>query len=195
MPRPQPTALDFAMLTAEWPDIALATLAQLQTPRQIQALLDRTPYSTDAMVRSPLSVLRDNRANCLDGALLAACALRRLGHPPLLVDLRAVDDADHVVAVFRHGGDWGAVSQSTRPGVGFRPPVFRTLRDLALSYLPVYVDSDGSPSLREFTAAIDLRRLDHLGWMSEDAGLDALTMHLDSATHTALLTPQQLRRL
>ena len=186
MPPQSPTQLDFSMLTAEWPDIALALLATLETPWDIQVLIDQLPYSADAQVRSPLSVLRDHRAHCLDGALLAACALRRLRERPLVLDLRAEGDEDHVVALFTRDGRWGCVSKSTRLGAGFRPPMYRTVAELARTFAPMWLDAAGATTLRGISRPLDLRRLDHLGWMSEDAGLDALIAHIDAAPHGPL---------
>lgn len=189
------TALTFAMLTAEWPDIALATLAKLDTPFAIQTFLDATPYSTEPIYRSPLSVLRDSRAHCFDGALFAACALRRLGFPPLILDMRAHNDDDHVIALFQIDKHWGCIAKSNTSVLRYREPVYRTLRELVMSFFDFYYNLNGDKALREFSGAINLTRFDHLGWMSEDAGLETIAEHLDRVRHSQILTPAMISRL
>src|SRR5579863_4086880 len=102
----------------------------LDTPLAIQGFLDSIPYSSDPFYRSPARVLRDRRGHCFDGAVFAAAALRRIGHPPLLVDVYAERDDDHVLAVFREGRFWGALAQSNFVGLRYRDPVYRSLREL-----------------------------------------------------------------
>ena len=174
MPRKPATELDFSMLTAEWPDVALETLAGLNNPWQIQMFLDAIPYSTEAIYRSPLSSLRDRRAHCFDGALFAAAALRRLGQPPLILDMRAHNDDDHVIAIFQIDRHWGAIAKSNTTVLRYREPVYRSLRELVMSYFDFYYNLNGDKALREFSGAVDLRKFDQLGWMSEDAGLERI---------------------
>ena len=195
MPAKPATELDFSMLTAEWPDIALTTLARLDTPWKIQVFLDETPYSTEPIYRSPLSVLRDRRAHCFDGALFAAAALRRLGHAPLILDMRAHNDDDHVIALFRADGHWGAIAKSNTTVLRFREPVYRSLRELVMTYFDFYYNLNGDKALREFSGAVDLRKFDQLGWMSEDAGLERIALHLDAVKHAQILTPAMIARL
>ena len=112
-------------------------LRRLKTPEKIQSFLDREiAYNKEphgATCRSPRMVLRDRVAHCVEGALLAAAALRVQGFPPLLLDLEAVRDDDHVLALFRQRGHWGAIAKSNYSGLRFREPVYRTLRELAIS--------------------------------------------------------------
>lgn len=189
------TILSFEQLTAEWPDAALRQLERLDTPHAIQAFLDQTPYSTEPIYRSPLSVLRDRRAHCFDGALLAACALRRLGHPALIVDLRAWNDDDHVIAVWLEDGCWGAVAKSNTTVLRLREPVYRDLRELVMSYFDFYYNLAGDKTLREFSEPVDLAAFDAVGWMSEDGGLEQIAEHLDRIPHTPVATPQQIAKL
>jgi hypothetical protein len=140
-------------------------------------------------------VLRERRANCYDGALFAAAALRRLGHPPLLVDLRAVRDDDHVLAVFRARGAWGAVAKSNFVGLRYREPIYRTLRELALSYFDGYFNLEGERTLRSFSPALRLAPLDRLDWTFSDAPLDGIADRLDALRHTPLLAPAMVRAL
>src|SRR6185312_3712718 len=112
-------------------------LQQLRTPERIQRFLDaEVAYNHEPggeTLRSPRRVLRDRTAHCMEGALLAAAALRCHGHPPLLLDLEAVRDDDHVLALFRSHGHWGAIGKSNFSGLRFREPVYRTLRELVMS--------------------------------------------------------------
>ena len=120
-------------------------------PWRIQRLLDAMDYDVDgAGCRSPRRVLRERRVQCMDGALFAAAALRLQGHRPLLLDLEAVQDDDHVLAVFRVGGGWGAIARSNYSGLRYREPIHRTLRELALSYF----ESLLQPAAREDAAPL-----------------------------------------
>ena len=136
----------------------------LSTPRAVQDFLDGCAYSSDPFYRCPLRVLRERRAHCFDGALFGAAALRRLGHPPALVDLRAVRDDDHVLAVYRVDGCWGAVAKSNFAGLRSREPIHRTLRELVLSYFEAYFNLKGQKTLRQFSPPLSLRQFDRLGW-------------------------------
>lgn len=168
----------------------------LDSPRAIQDFLDETPYSTDPFYRSPLRVLRDRRAHCVDGALFAASALRRLGHPPLVVDLVAVRDDDHVIAVFRVEGCWGAVAKSNTVGLRYREPVYRTLRELAMSYFEVYFNLEAEKSLRSYSVPLDLSAFDALRWETHDDALeDRVVARMYRIRHHRLLTPAQEARL
>jgi hypothetical protein len=178
-----------------WTAAERRVLDRLRTPVAIQAFLDRTPYSTDDAPRCPRRVLAERRAHCLDGAVFGAAALRRLGHRPLLVDLEAVRDDDHVLAVYRVGGGWGAVAKSNCSGLRFREPVFRTLRELAMSYFELYFNTLGEKTLRRFSLPVDLSRFDRMRWEVDDAALDPLQDALISARHARLITPAQARRL
>lgn len=143
-----------------------------RSPWQIQQLLDEIPYSTDSMYRSPRRVLLDRRAHCVDGALLAAALLRRLGHPPLISWIHAVNDDGHMVALFRRDRFWGAVAKSNVVGLRYREPVYRSLRELMMSFFSDYWNTKGQRTMRGYTRPVNLARFDHLHWMTEETGLD-----------------------
>jgi len=170
-------------------------LDRMRHPGAVQDFLDSIAYSTDRFARCPRRVLHDRRANCWDGALLAAAALRRAGRPPAVVDLRAVRDDDHVVAVFRQGGFFGAVAKSNCSGLRWREPVYRTLRELVMSYFDDYFNTERERTLRSYSGLFDLSRLDAEEWMTSDAPLDAIAARLDAARHHPLLSTEQSRRL
>ncbi|HCF61432.1 MAG TPA: hypothetical protein DFS52_25970 [Myxococcales bacterium] len=178
-----------------WTCAELAVFDALSSPLQIQGRLESTPYSPDPIYRSPRSVLRDRKAHCFDGALFAAAALARLGHRPLLVDLRAANDDDHVLAVYQVDGHWGAVAKSNFVGLRFREPIYRTLRELALSYFEVYFNSLGQKTLREYSLPLDLRAFDDIGWRTSDEHLERIATRLDEVRHFPVLTRRMIARL
>jgi hypothetical protein len=174
-----------------------AVWLQLNSPAAIQIFLDQTPYSPEDANRSPVSVVRDGVAHCLDGALFAAAALRRIGHPPLIVDLLpdpGVDD-DHVLAIYKCDGYWGAVAKSNFVGLRFREAIYRTLRELVLSYFESYFNIYGAKSLRYYTRPLNLAGLDKTGWMVSDVGADAVEQHLHTLRRITLITPQMATQL
>lgn len=195
MPHRFRTDPGFSALTGHWPARALAALEALDSPWNIQLFLDQTPYSTEPVYRSPLSVLRDRKAHCFDGACLAAAALRRLGFPPLLLDLRAHNDDDHVLALFQVEGHWGAVAKSNTTVLRFREPVYRTRRELVMSYFDLYYNLNGTKALRDFSDPVDLRAFDRWDWMGQDATMDRVADRLYKVHHTPLLTDSMIARL
>jgi len=178
-----------------WDPEEQAVLDELTDPFRIQAFLNGVPYSTDPVYRSPKSVLRDRKAHCFDGALFAAAALRRIGHAPVIVDLRAENDDDHVIALYRVSGRIGAVATSNFVHLRFREPIFRSPRELALSYFEFYYNLDREKTLRSFSVPLDLRRYDGLQWMIEDGELEKIVEALDRSRHYPLLPPEGVSRL
>jgi hypothetical protein len=176
----------------------LGILARLSTPEKVQRFLDALPYNKEPdgpTCRSPRRVLRDRTAHCLEGALLAAAALRLQGHPPLLLDLEAVRDDDHVLAVFRRGGLWGAAAKSNYAGLRFREPVYRNLRELVISYFEHYYNPSGEKTLRRYSRPVNLARFDRLGWMTAERDLWEIAEHLHRIPHRPLLPKGVPRRL
>ena len=169
---------------------------RLSTPAKIQAFLDDIPYSSEERYRCPLTVLRERCGHCFDGALFAAALLRRLGHPPRLVDLLPNRrDDDHVLALFQRDGYWGALAKSNFAGLRYREPIYRTLRELALSYFEDYFNLRGEKTLRGYTVPLHLARFDRLHWMTSDARLDDIGVRLGEIRTVRLLTPRQVAAL
>ena len=129
----------------------LRALRALGSPVGVQRALDAMPYHLAGTAWSPRRVLRERTAHCLEGAVFAAAALRVLGFPPLLLDLEAVQDTDHVVAVFRVRGHWGAIAKSNFSGLRYREPVHRSLRELVMSYFDGYINLRGERTLRAYS--------------------------------------------
>jgi len=162
----------------------------------IQSFLDETAYSEDKFYRCPDQVLAERTAHCVDGALLAAAALRRLGDPPLILDLRAERDDDHVIAVFRRHGHWGALAKSNVVGLRFREPVYASLRELVMSYFEPYYNLDGERALRSYSDPLDLSTFDALDWEHRPDAIEAVIVRaLDDLPHHDLLTPAMIADL
>ncbi len=137
----------------------LAVLKKLNTPQKIQDFVSAIPQNFEENGDSCMSVrevLRTRRAHCIEGALVAALALWIHGNPPLLLDLGAVNDDDHVVALFRRNGHWGAISKGNHLVVRYRDPIYRTLRELALSYIHEYYNAKGVKTLRTYSRSFNL---------------------------------------
>jgi len=180
---------------AAWTKNELAVLKTLSSPMKIQLYLNRLAYDAEPGTASPRFVMKEKRANCFEGALFAAAALREIGHPPLLVDMRAVNDDDHVLAVFRRHGAWGCVAKSNYTVLRFREPVYRTIRKLMMSYFDVFYNPIGEKTLREYSAPFDLRRFDKDEWMTTDQDLSDIGDALDRARHYKVMTAKQIRNL
>ena len=159
--------------------------ASLASPVDIQRFLDGMPYVGENRDRCPLDVLIDGQCHCLDGGLLAALALRHFGYPGLLIDLvpakdrrgKYVDD-DHVLAIFRRRGAWGAIAKSNYAWLRYREPVYRTLRELVMSYFEVYFSVDGTKALRGYTRPLDIARFDGLEYAWDEQGAAKLFRRL-----------------
>jgi len=174
-------------------------LKALRTPERVQRFLDQDiGYNKEpdgVTCRSPRRVLRDGIAHCMEGALLAAAALRVLGYPPLLMDLEAVRDDDHVLAVFRKGSHWGAIAKSNYSGLRYREPVYRSLRELAMSYFEHYYNLQGEKTLRNYSRPVNLKRFDSIHWMTSEEDVWAIPEYLVVIPHIPLLAPGMDRKL
>ena len=183
---------DFGFTAREW-----RALRALRTPVGIQRALDAMPYHMAGSAWSPRRVLREGTAHCLEGAIFAAAALRVLGFAPLLLDLEAVQDTDHVIGVFKVRGHWGAIAKSNFSGLRFREPVYRTVRELVMSYFDGYMNLRGQRTLRAYSRPVNLGRFDrsHRGWMTSEQDLWWIAEHLVVVPHTRLLTSAMTRNL
>lgn len=165
----------------------LRTLRALKTPAGIQRFLDDMPYHLAGTAWSPRRVLQEETAHCLEGATFGAAALRALGFPPLIMDLEADQDTDHVIAVFKSRGHWGAVAKSNFVGCRYREPVYRTLRELALSYFNIYFNLRGERTLRRFSRPVNLARFDRRHWMTSEKDIWYIAEYLCDISHRPLL--------
>jgi len=173
----------------------LRKLRSLKDPHGIQRFLDAQPYHLADTAWSPRRVLRENTSHCFEGALFGAAALRVNGYPPLIIDLEAEHDTDHVIAVYKQHGHWGSIAKSNYTGCRYREPVYRTLRELALSYFDVYFNMRRERTLRTFSNPVNLARFDRLGWMTTDKQLWFIAEYLFTIRHFPLLKPAMAKRL
>jgi hypothetical protein len=168
-----------------------AILGRLNTPEKIQRFLDEDiGYNKEPggpSCRSPRRVLGERVAHCMEGALFGAAALAAQGFPPLLLDLEAVRDDDHVLAIFEQRGCWGAIAKSNYSGLRFREPVYRTLRELAISYFEHYYNHAGEKTLRNYSRPVNLRRFDRIQWTTSERDLWEIPAYLCTLSHTSLL--------
>jgi hypothetical protein len=173
-------------------------LKRLSSPEKIQHFLDfEVNYNkeeTGETCRSPRRVLRDRLAHCAEGAFFAAAALRVHGHQPLIVDLEAVRDDDHLLAVFKEHGYWGAIAKSNYAGLRYREPVYRTIRELVMSYFEHYYNPRGEKTLRAFSKPINLKRFDPDGWMTTEDDLWDICDYFCTASHSRVMTMEVERK-
>jgi hypothetical protein len=179
----------------EFTPAELRKLRSLKNPYGIQKCLDAQPYHLEDTAWSPRLVLAHETAHCLEGAIFAAAALRANGYPPLLLDFEADHDTDHVIAIYREGGCWGAIAKSNYAGCRWREPVYRTLRELALSYFDTYFNMRRERTLRRYSRPVSLRRFDRQQWMTTEKPVWFVVYHLFDIKHYSLLTKQQVKRL
>lgn len=176
-----------------------ALLQRLATPAKIQAFLNAVPANHELhgqTIHSVRQVLRVRRAHCIEAAFVAACALWIHGEPPLVMHLDCVpSDWPHVVTLYRRGGSWGAISKSNHAVLRFRDPVYRTLRELALSYFHEFFDRQGHKTLRSYSQALDLRRIPAAWWVTSPTACRAAQARIDALRHYPLITARQARLL
>jgi hypothetical protein len=169
-------------------------LKSLSSPWKIQDFLNSIPYNTEPdgdTCRSPRRVMRDRTAHCFEAALFAAAALRVNGWPPLIVDLEAVRDTDHVIAVFRMDGCWGAIAQSNYSGLRFREPIYRNLRELAVSFFEDYFNPKGEKTLRRYSRPVNLSRFDSANWMTVEEDVWMIPEYLVDIPHRNILAKER----
>jgi hypothetical protein len=191
--RPRRTAKreDLGLSPAEF-----AVLQRLDSPQKIQAFLFSLGQNFELdgdTCRTVRGVLETRRAHCIEGAMLAACAFWVHGEPPLLLDMRAVRDFDHVVALFRRHRRWGALSKTNGIGLRSRDPVYGSLRELAMSYFHEYANRRDHKTLREYSIPFDLRRVDPAVWVSGTKNAWSVCEALDELRHFKLLDGRHLR--
>lgn len=176
----------------------LALFKKLNTPRKVQDFLERVPINFDKgkdTLMSPRRLLRVGKAHCIEGALFALAVLWFHGHKPLLLDLQATDDDyDHVVALFRKNGLWGAISKTNHAVLRYREPIYRDVRELALSYFHEYFDDHGKKNLRNYSRPFNLARFG-IGWIISEKNLWHIAEALDGSPHYPILTKSMIAGL
>lgn len=173
----------------------LRKLRSFKNPYGVQRFLDDTPYHLADTAWSPRVVLRERTSHCLEGAVFAAAALRALGFAPLIIDFEAQNDTDHVLAVYRIKRYWGAVAKSNYTGCRYREPVYRSLRELAMSYFHIYFNMRRERTLRSYSRPVNLTRFDHLDWMTTELPVWFIPLYLVDIPHSQLLQPWMTKGL
>ena len=172
-------------------------VARLHSPAKIQSFLDRLTYNSGNHVRCPLNVLRDGLAHCFEGAVFAAAMLRQIGHRPLILNLFPEPDLDdeHVIAIYRLNRGWGALAKSGYLGLRFREPVYRSLRELVMSYFEQYFNLTRQKSLRSYARPLNLASLDRYSWPIRDEAMEIIHTRLDALQQIPLLTTRMVETL
>jgi hypothetical protein len=169
-----------------------ARLSSLRTPERIQSFVNSLRWNLEKdgpTARSVAVALRCGEAHCVEAAFVAACGLWLAGEPPLLMDMGAArGDVDHVVALFRRHGCWGAISKSNSPFLRYRDPIYRSLRELSLSFFPQYVKKRRK-TLRTYSVSFDLRRVDPGLWVTHPGFCHEVVDALTAARHFTILPP------
>jgi hypothetical protein len=179
----------------DWTKDEIKFLKTLNNPDKIQAFLDSIDYNPNYECRSPRWVLKKRSAHCFEGALFAAAALQFIGYKPLIVDMLAVNDDDHVIAVFKEDGHWGAVAKSNFTSLRFREPVYRSLRELVMSYFDFFFNIYGVKSLRSYSRPCDLTMFEPRHWATTDEDLEYIGDKIESLHHFPLVTKKMIKNL
>lgn len=176
----------------------LKFLRKLNSPQKIQDYLNSLPFNFEKngeTIMSPRRVLKEKKAHCLEGALLAAAAIWVGGGRPLLLDLKTTrEDMEHVVALFKKFGRWGAISKTNHTILRYREPVYKTVRELAMSYFHEYFLESRKKTLRSFSKPFSLAKLGK-SWLTAEDDLFFISEALDKVPHEKILTPEMERNL
>lgn len=179
----------------DWTKDEIRFLKTLDNPDKIQRFLDSIEYNPVYECRSPRWVIKKRSAHCFEGALFAASALQFIGYKPLIVDMLAVNDDDHVIAIFKENGYWGAVAKSNFTSLRFREPVYRSLRELIMSYFDFFFNISGEKSLRSYSLPLDLTLFESRHWVTTDDDLEFIGNKIESLLHFPVVTKKMINKL
>jgi hypothetical protein len=179
----------------EWTKDEIKFLKTLSDPDKIQGFLDSIDYNPNYECRSPRWVIRKRSAHCFEGALFSAAALQFNGYKPLIVDLKAYNDDDHVISVFKEDGYWGAVAKSNFTSLRYREPVYRSLRELVMSYFDFYFNIVGDKSLRSYSLPLDLTIYNSGYWTTTDNDLEYIGDKLEKIRHYPVVNKNMIKNL
>lgn len=178
-----------------WSENEINELKQLDRPYKIQEFLDNTEYNSTYETRSPKYVLTHKRAHCMEGAMFAAFCLELLGFPPLILDMQAFNDDDHVIAIYKVNGFWGAIAKSNFTTLRFREPVYKSLRELTMSYFDFYLNTLGDKSLRTYSLPYNLNKQNKLVWRTTENDLEEVGNNLNHIKHFKIINQSQIKNL
>ena len=179
----------------DWTKDEIKFLKTLSDPDKIQGFLDLIDYNPNYECRSPRWVLKKKSAHCFVGALFAAAALEFSGYKPLIVDMKSFNDDDHVIAVFIENGHWGAVAKSNFTSLRYREPVYRSLRELIMSYFDFYFNLNGDKSLRSYSRPLDLTVYNKRNWKTTDEDLEFIGDKLEAMHHYPVIDKRMIKNL
>ncbi len=179
------------------PDVA-RVLQKLSTPEKVQDHLDALPINFDLSgdLLSTKRVIEQHRAQCIEGAMFAAASLAYHGAVPLLLDFQTSSfDEDHVVALFKRDGKWGVISKTNHAILRWRDPVYRSIRELSMSYFHEYYMHDGRKTMKAYSKPFDLRRYEPAYWVMSGESLERIAGDLDETRHFPIVSSQKMRTL
>lgn len=179
----------------DWTKEEIRFLKTMGNPDKIQGFLDSIEYNPNYECRSPRWVIKKKTAHCFEGAIFSAAALQYIGYQPLIVDMKAFNDDDHVIAVFRERNHWGAVAKSNFTTLRYREPVYRSLRELIMSYFDFYFNIDGDKSLRSYSLPLDLKIYNTRHWTTTDEDLEYIGDKLEKMRHYPVVDKEMLKNL
>lgn len=179
----------------EWTKDEIVFLKTLNDPDKIQSFLDNIEYNPNYECRSPRWVIRKRSAHCFEGALFSAAALSFIGFKPLIVDMKSFNDDDHVIAVYKIDKHWGSVAKSNFTSLRSREPVYRSLRELIMSYFDFYFNSNGDKSLRSYSLPLDLNIYNSRHWATTDEDLEYIGDKLECITHFPVIDNKMIKNL
>ncbi len=179
----------------DWTQDEIKFLKTLSDPDKIQGFLDFIEYNPNYECRSPRWVIRKRSAHCFEGALFAAAALQFIGYQPLIIDMKSFNDDDHVISVFKVDNHWGAVAKSNFTSLRYREPVYRSLRELVMSYFDFYFNLNGDKSLRSYSLPLDLTIYDERKWATTDEDLEFIGDKLETIRHYPVINHKMIKNL
>ncbi len=173
---------------------------KLNSPKKIQDYINSIPFNfrKDGFYASPRFIIKNKKMDCLEGAIFAAAVLEFNGERPLLLDLRSATkpfDYDHVLAIFKQYGCFGAISKTNHAVLRYREPVYKSVRELVMSFFHEYFLTDGRKTLREYSEPLNLLRFNKLNWRTTKDNLWPIHEHLDKIKHYKILSSKQIKNL
>lgn len=166
-----------------------------KTPWDVQLYLNKLKYNPGDNTKSPEQVIKVQTAHCAEGAFFAAAALRYLGYKPLVLYFTAWNDDDHFIALFRRNNCWGAVSKSNYSVLRYREPVYKSIRELAMSYFEGYMNSIGQKTMRGYSPPVNLSRFDKDDWMTTKRDLEFIGDYFDEVKQLKVLDKRMISSL
>ena len=173
-------------------------IKKLNTPAKVQDFLNTLSFNFEEngeTLKSPILTLRARRAHCMEGALLGAYILSCHGYKPLILNLETSSgDFDHVIALFKEDGRWGALSKTNHAVLRYREPVYKNVRELVLSYFHEYFLDSGVKTLRRYSRPLDLNVFEK-NWEAMEGNLWGIDQELDKIKHYDVASKKTLKKL